>query len=402
MRRLKKAILTALAICCALPLQSGCWNRRELDDLAIQLGTAIDKVGSQYRVAVQVVIPGEVSARSSSSGISPVTLYHATAPTIFEAFRKLTETSPRKVYSAHVRVLVIGESLAREGIAKALDMFSRNPEARTDFYLMISRNTTAMQVLKTLTSLEKIPAENLFYALDTSAKNWSPTTTVTIEQLIEQLVKEAQSPVLTGVNIMGNPRKGEQLTNVEEIDPAAQQQFTGLAVFRKDKLVGWLNETHSRGYNYIMNNVKSSAGHLECPAGGLLTLETVRSYTRLKADVINGEPVITVKVKNISQISDVECRITLSDPQSIKEIEKSAAERLEAVIKSTVEHVQKKYGFDVFGFGQAVYRSHPREWKRMRENWNDKFRKLKVNYDVKIEVHKVGSTNDSFLNYIKE
>ncbi|WP_179090141.1 Ger(x)C family spore germination protein [Paenibacillus sp. FSL H8-0548] len=399
---MRKILLLWLAIGLGALLVTGCWNRRELDDLAIQLGTSIDKVGNQYRVAVQVVIPGEVAVRSSSTGISPVTLYHATAPTMFEAFRKLTETSSRKIYSAHIRVLVIGESLAREGIGEVLDMFSRNPEARTDFYLMVARNTSAMQVLKTLTSLEKIPAENLFYALDTSAKEWAPTTTVTIEKLIEELVTEGLSPVLTGVKMVGNVEHGEELANIQKIDPAARTRFIGLAVFRKDKLVGWLNEEQSRGYNYLMNNVNSSAGHLKCPEGGLIVLETLRSKTRIKADIQDGKPVMTVKVKNVSSVSDVECRIDLTSPETIKQLEKESEEKFKELMSSVINHVKERYGFDIFGFGHKLYQAHPREWEKRKEEWDEQFKQLEIKYDIDVQIHKIGTTNDSFLNYIKE
>jgi spore germination protein KC len=402
MAYLRKSLHICLALGLASLLLSGCWNRRELDDLAIQLGTSIDKIGNQYRVAVQVVIPGEVSVRTSSSGISPVTLYHATAPTVFEAFRKLTETSSRKIYSAHIRVLVLGESLAKEGIGEVLDMFSRNPEARTDFYLMVARNTTAMQVLKTITSLEKIPAENLFYALDTSAKTWAPTTTVSIEKLIEQLVTEGLSPVLTGVKVVGNAERGEELTNIQEIDPAARTRFIGLAVFRKDKLVGWLNEDQSRGYNYIMNNVKSSAGHLKCPKGGLITLETIRNTTHIKADIKGGKPVITVKLKNVSSVSDVECRIDLTKPETIKRLEKAAEERFVELMNSAVKYVKETYGFDIFGFGHQLFQAHPRAWEQRKDKWDEQFEQLEVKYEVDVQIHKIGTTRDSFLNYIKE
>jgi spore germination protein KC len=125
MVKINRIIAAALALLMVMLLTAGCWNRRELDELGIQLGTAIDKVGDNYRVAVQVVIPGEVSAKGTSSGNAPVTMYHAEAPTIFEAFRKLTETSPRKIYSAHIRVLILSEAVARAGVGKAIDMFSR-------------------------------------------------------------------------------------------------------------------------------------------------------------------------------------------------------------------------------------------------------------------------------------
>ncbi|NEW08530.1 Ger(x)C family spore germination protein [Paenibacillus sp. SYP-B3998] len=380
---------------------TGCWNRRELNELGIQMGTAIDKVGDQYQVTVQVVVPGEVSTRQSS-GRSTVTSYKATAPTLFEAFRKLTETSPRKIYSAHIRVLILGESLVKDGITNVLDILSRNPEARTDFYILVARDVPAEKVLKILTSLEKIPASHLFYSLDTSAKTWSPTTTVTLDQLIDQLVTEGLNPVLTGVKLLGDQLVGEEKKSVEEIKPAAMLRNVGLAVFKKDRLVGWLNEDESKGYNYIRDNVKSSAGHVSCPKGGLIGIETIRSHTKLKGTIVKGEPVIHITVRNESNVTDAECQINLDDPQTIALLEKESEDHLIDLMRLSIEDVRKKYNVDIFGFGQAIHQANPKVWNRLKADWDEIFLHLKVEYDVQITLKRIGTTVNSIKNDIKE
>lgn len=402
MNPIRRVVCCVLALGLCLALTTGCWNRKELNELAIQLATSIDKEGKEYRVATQVVIPSEISSKINSSGMAPVTLFQATAPTMMEAFRKMTESSSRKIYSAHLRVLVIGEEVAKNGLSEVLDLFSRNPETRTDFYLMVARNTSAMSILETLTMMERIPAENLFYSLDTSAKTWSPTTTVTIEQLIEHLVTEGSSAVLTGVELLGDKEEGKKITNVQEIKPSAHTRFSGLAVFRGDKLAGWLNENQSRGYNYILDNVQSSVGHVKCPSGGLIGLETLRNQTVVKADVVDGEPVITIKIINVNTVADSECEINLSDPEVIEALEQQSAEKLRGVIEQTILYSQKKFDFDVFGFGQTLYESHPREWRKLRKDWSSRYwPKLKINYDIKVQIHKIGTTRESFMNYLK-
>ncbi len=44
---------------------------------------------------------------------------------------------------AHLRMLVIGEELAKEDIDKHLDFFSRDPEVRTDFYMAVAEGISA-------------------------------------------------------------------------------------------------------------------------------------------------------------------------------------------------------------------------------------------------------------------
>jgi spore germination protein KC len=390
-------ILTILGL-----LLTGCWNRKELDELGIQMGTAIDKVGTDYQVTVQVVVPGEVSSRQSG-GRSTVALYKATAPTLFEAFRKLTETSPRKIYSAHIRALVLGESLAREGVADVLDLFSRNPEARPDFYIMVARGTRAEHVLSVLTPLEKIPAYNLFYSLDTSAKTWAPTTTVTMDQLMDDLTTEGKNPVITGVAIVGDVKAGGKKQSVEQIEPQAKLLNIGLAAFRRDRLVGWLTEEEAKGYNYIVNNVLSTVGHLKCPGGGLVALETIRTKTQIKGAIVDGKPVIRIKLTNQSNIGDVECNLDVTDKDTITMLQEEGKKRLIYLMQKSVSNVREKYKTDIFGFGEAIHRANPKLWNQsLKYTWKEQFLEVKVEYDLDVVIRRVGTTTDSIKKDIKE
>jgi len=399
---MSRRILIATVCIVLLSSLTGCWNRRELNTLAIQLGTGIDKVGDEYRMSVQVVDPSQVTeARAASSGRSPVVMYKSTAPTLLAAFRSLTETSPRKIYGAHIRVLVLGESLARDGISKVLDLLSRDSEIRTDFYIMVARGTTAEKILKVLTPLEKIPANKLFSSLDVSEKVWAPTTTFTLDQLISQMVVEGQNPVLTGVKIKGDPNRGESPINVNEIDPPAHLSLSGLAVFKGPRLVGWLNREESKGYNIIMDNVKSTATTLSCPDGGTIALEIMRSKTKVKGKVVNGVPRILVQVKTEANVGEVNCGLDMNDPETIKWLEKEGTHKGIELMEKSVQAAQSRYSSDIFGFGQAIYRSHPKYWESIQKDWTERFKRLQVDYTVDYVIRKIGTANNSFIQDVK-
>lgn len=398
-----KRIGLIMALCgMVAAVLSGCWNRRELNDLGIQMATAIDKVDGQYHLSAQVVVPSEVTKKSSTGTSAPVTMYKATAPTLFTAFRKLTEISPRKIYGAHIRVLVLGESLAKEGIAEAIDLLVRDQEVRSDFYVMIARDTPAENVLKVLTVLEKIPANNLFHSLDVSAKAWAPTTTVTLDQLIEKLISEGINPVLTGIRVIGDPNIGNDMQSVKRIDPAALLRFSGLAVMRKDRLVGWLNEEESKGVNYITNEVKSTAGYVKCPSGGLITLETIRSTTNMKGKIENGKPVVELHIVDESNIAEASCPIEIEDPEVVRKLEDEQRAKKIRLMKKAVEVVKRKYKVDIFGFGQAIYRTDPRAWSKLRNDWTNHFDDLEVRYDVQTYIRKTGKMKSSLKSKVKE
>lgn len=162
-----KRIVLVLCIC-LLPL-SGCWSSRELNELAITVAVGIDEVKDGIELTVQIINPGDIQAQTPTNGPS-VTTYSIKAASVMEALRKVTIESPRKIYLSHLRMLVLSEGIAKSGIAEVLDFFARDHEVRTDYFVVVAKNSRASSVLNVLTTIEKIPANYMFAALDTSQK----------------------------------------------------------------------------------------------------------------------------------------------------------------------------------------------------------------------------------------
>ncbi|NQX71400.1 Ger(x)C family spore germination protein [Paenibacillus alba] len=380
---------------------SGCWDRHELNDLAITVGIGFDTSGKQYLVTAQIVNPNEVAAKKGSGYSTPVTTLSATGVSTLEAVRKLTTMAPRKIFASHLRILVIGEDLARQGINKVMDGISRDHEVRSDFYIIVAKGTTASKVLKVLTPIERIPANKMFKTLETSEKSWSPTVSVQLDRFLTNLGDPTREAVLTGLVIKGYSKKGESRTNLNETSPLSILEYSGLALFKQDKLVDWLNEDESKGYNYIMGNVKSTMGHLTCPEGGTLSLEIIREKTKMKGKMVNGKPEINIHVFVEENVSEVQCHINLLDPQTIPELEGIAEANLTKIMYAVIQKAKQNKA-DIFGFGEAIEDVAPKTWTLMKSDWGNEFAKLKVKIDVDIQIRRVGTINNSLIERPEE
>lgn len=380
---------------------TGCWDRRELNEIAITLALGIDKVDEEFQLTAQVVVPSEVSMKQSS-GRSTVTLFQATGETIFEAFRKMTIDSPRKIYPGHLRMLVIGEELAKAGVGESLDLLSRDWELRSDFYVVVAKDKTAAEILNVTTPIESIPANKMFNTLKTSEENWAVTKGVTLDELLGDLITDGKDAVLTGIQVFGNQEVGSSKQNVESITPAAQIQYDYLAVFRQDKLVGWLNESESKGYNYIIDSVKSTVASISCPEEGKVSIEVINSKSELKGKINKGEPEVNVTIEVEGNVGEVECHIDLKDTKTIDALEKSYEKELKEIVHQTIETLQKQYKSDIFGFGQAIHRSNPKIWKKIKSQWDEIFPELTVNVEVDMKIYHTGTVSNSFLQKLEE
>lgn len=381
-------------------LLTGCWDRRELNELGITLAIGIDKVEDEYQVTAQVVVPSEISSKTST-GRSPVTLFQATGETVYEALRKITKISPRKIYPGHLRTLVLGEDIAEEGIAESLDLLSRDWEFRSDFFVVIAKDMTAGEVLNVTTTIENIPANKMFNTLKTSQASWAATNGFILDELIANLTSDGKEAVLTGILVTGEQKKGSSKQNVESITPPARIEYDELAVFKKDKLVGWLTEREARGYNAIVNEVQNTVTVISCSEEGKATLEIIQFDSKIKGNINKGKPVVDVNIKVKGNVGEVECQINLNDPQTIVELEKNTEKEMEESIKSTIETVQKQYKSDIFGFGNAIHRSNPKEWKKIKEQWDEEFPEMTANVKVDVKLVHTGTVGNSFLEEIE-
>ncbi|PAB56352.1 Ger(x)C family spore germination protein [Anaeromicrobium sediminis] len=398
---MKYKIIRLLILTIFISLLTGCWSKREINELAIATAIGIDKSEEGYLVTVQLINPGEVASEKTSTRTA-VTTYRTSGETILEALRRLTVETPRKIYMAHLRLLIYGEELAEEGIGETLDYFSRDHELRTDFYILVAKDTKAEKLLNVLTPVEQIPANKIFSSLEMSQKSWGPTHHVQLDELINSLVSKGKNPVLTGVSIKGEKEVGMSTKNLERVQPSTIVEITNIGGFRKDKLVGWLNEEESKGYNYIIGKVKSTIVVVSSNEKEKIAIELIRTNTKVKGKVEDGEPKIDVELWTEATIGDAGSEMDLSKSENIYKLEKKLGEKIKKAMEAAVNKAQTDLKSDIFGFGEAIHRADPKSWSKLEKYWDRRFENLEVNIKVIAKIRRQGTITKSFYKEVKE
>ncbi|MBP1994820.1 Ger(x)C family spore germination protein [Paenibacillus eucommiae] len=399
---MKKKTILFLCFLVAVMLLTGCWSRHELNTLGIVVGIAIDKADKQYEVSVQIVNPSEISTQKTrGSGRTPITVFSAKGDTVAEAVRKLTSVTPRETYFSHVRIFILSEPLAREGVSKLLDYISRDHEFRTDFYFTIAKGSSAKEVLSFMTAVDKISSNKMFNSLEIAEKEWSPVTTIRLDDLIKSIMIKGNNSAITGMRILGNKKVSGTNKNLESVVPPAILQASGLAVFNKDKMVGWLDDTESKGYTNLTDRLQRTVVNVACPKGGKLSVDVTRAQTKFKGKVENGKPSIQVITRVEANVSDAECQIELKKAETLtyleKEVEKEMKDHSEAALKKA-----KKLKTDIFGFGEAIHRAAPDYWKKVEKEWGQHFQELSADIQVDVRIKRLGTIGEPLINKLKE
>ncbi|MGO4108502.1 Ger(x)C family spore germination protein [Paenibacillus sp. YAF4_2] len=387
----------AISMLCLLML-SGCWSRRELNELLIVLGVGVDWEDGHYLVSYQVVNPSEISNQKKAGDRPPSTLFQGRGRTLFEAARSVTAEAPRKVYMGHLQMYVIGEEAARRGIKELVDSAARDNETRLDFNFIVAKGTKAEDVLKLYTPVEKLPSYSMQQSLKTSEKNWAPTIAVTLDEALNKLSVQGDELALTGIRVIGSPDVGETKQNVETFMPPSRFRYSGIAAFKEDKLIGWLNEKESKGYTDITNNLDSTSIALACGDKRFLGVEVSSSDSKIKTKVVDGNPEVEISIRTEGNIVERTCTdIDLSDPKTIERLQKETKQSILANVEAAVARA-KEIKSDIFGFGVQLGKEHAAFWKQIQDQWSDEyFPQLKVDYKIEMYIRKTGTTENSTI-----
>jgi spore germination protein KC len=400
---MKKIIVLILLLIHIIPLLSGCWNQKELNDLAFVMAMGIDKgKDKRFDVTFQLVNPGNVSSGQGGSGQGlPIAVYKASGDTLTEAARKATKKVSRRLYYAHTNIIVISEKLAREGIYNIIDAFEREPEFRTTTEIIIANDSTAEEIVSTLTILDKLPTSKIKKELNTTEKLLGENIKVNVDDLVSALVSKGRQPMISGYKLVGDKEESRKADNLNTTTTMAYLKADGLAVFNDGKLKGWIKNDNARGAVWILNKVKSTDINLDWKGKkAALNLTPLRSKTKVTAKIKNGKPIIQVILEEESIISEVNTSINLDNPATIQEIEKIMGEEIEKEIMNSIKAAQRQK-CDIFGFGEKVHLANPKLWKKIEKNWDEQFANTKVTVKVYSYNRRAGIRRDPFLNLME-
>ncbi|MGG3157750.1 Ger(x)C family spore germination protein, partial [Priestia megaterium] len=209
----RKGVFLLLILTMTLFLTS-CWSKKELTDLAIVAAMGIDKTkDGRYHLTLQIINPGNVAGIQGGGGGTqspPITIYSASGDNLVEASRRASGSISRRLYYAHTNLMVVGEELAKEeGINTLVDAFDRDPEFRNTSTIVIANHSTAADLVKTLTPVDKIPANKVLKTLEFTERKWGENIKTSLQEVMKSLESPGRGTVVSGFRLVGNPQQAQ-------------------------------------------------------------------------------------------------------------------------------------------------------------------------------------------------
>ena len=371
-------------------LTTGCWNYNELNSLAITTAMAIDKKDDKYEVSI-LIANSRNKQSSSENGESQTVVYSATGDTIADAMKNIDLENPRQTYIGHLAALIINEEVAKEGLIDVLDLLLRNSESTKRFFVAIARENKAKDILKIVSPLESFPAQTISTNIKTSSESQAVSVSVIYSDFIKTMLAKGIEPVLPTIKVEGNAEKGAKNSNLEQTDPMGQLKLDTVAIFNKDKLIGYATKDESKGINLALNKIDAMIIKYKCKKNYLVAeISGVTSKIDVK---INNNIEPSIKIKASGDIIENNCDIDLTNPDVINDVEKDVEKQIKNLVTKGIKYIQSKK-VDSIGIGNLVYRQYPNYYKKI-DDWNNYFSNLDVNIKVDANIKSKGSIKKS-------
>ncbi|MED4256673.1 Ger(x)C family spore germination protein [Priestia megaterium] len=392
-------LLVLLSVFLLVPL-AGCWSSHEIEERSLGVGVALDK-GKESMIekefdeqgggyarknlitsTYQLITPQVASSTTKQGGPQQKSYVNVseTGDSAFQMLRELSLRSDTPLTSPHMKVMVIGEALARSySLEQLVDQSLRDNDFRPSCLMFISKGR-ASDTLESKTAGE-IPA----FRLAGMVENAYRTTRILPPMPLIKLESKIQS------------RSSFLLQNVVSANGEIKFAGAGIIKGKTNKMIGFLNEEELDGLTWITGKGKGGlVKSFDKKTGQLIVyeIESMKSY--IQPHVKGNNISFDVHIESVGRLSEswMTSGSTFNN-QFLQNAQKTSEKKVKHLVRNTVEKMQKEYQVDVAGFGNRLRIKHPRVWMRVKENWDQTFSEVPINYDVKLMIKDYGASGST-------
>ncbi|MEW8978342.1 MAG: Ger(x)C family spore germination protein [Symbiobacterium sp.] len=384
----------AVALLLLLPLLTGCWSRRELNDLALVVSVGIDLVEpAVYEVTLGVAGPGAAGSGAAGAGggqqggeRQPVKIVVTERGRSFAGILRAVELRlPRRINLTHALWVVVGERLAEHGIGDSLDFILRAPEFRLQGMIMMIRGRSVRELLE---------AHPLMEALESKALTEIAQARIGLEMRLWEFFSaratEYRAAMLPIVELVDTPDAG----------PIGQRyvaKLGGAAIMREDRVVLYLDAQEVRAIKWLRGHGREGVITVPCgeePGAQDISFRITRASVRTRTAVKGNRPHFDLILQGRLRVSEMQCPRPLTDQQVQAELVARAEQELQDLVMQVIRKLQEAEVDPLF-FGERIRALYPGVWRQVGgKNWGKTWRESPVHLTVDLRLDTTGLMSD--------
>ncbi len=353
---------------------SGCWDARDLGKMDIAIISAHDLVreGEKTKGKDQVMITFLAPVMDKNTQEKSLIIKTA-GETVGDA-RAARANRYSMISTSEIRSTLFGESLARQGLSDSMDILFRNPFlsyqasiAITEGYagdILKMKPKTSVNIGESVNSLlEAVPEQNF-------------VPRVTLIDFRKDEHNYGRNPVLPILS-----KKGDD-----------DVEISGLAVFRKDRMVGKLDLDQMK-YLTLLRGEKARGVITYLQPGTEDVYITLQGANSRKVDVelVEDKAYIIIDVFLLADILEVQKNYLFDeDTERLQLTQEGAEDYISARCGEVLAYLQNEYQVDALNTGAAARARYGKEIELL--DWDRLFDEADITVNTHVKIRNYGAT----------
>lgn len=372
---MKRKLFWILPLCMAV-LLCGCSGSAPLSKRIIVQNAGVDKVDGQYLLSLNAFVAED--AGEENPDITSTQFFSHAGDTIVDAIANLGLVTGRIPFFSHNEVVVIGEDTAKESIAGPMGFFMEFFECRAGTNVFIARGS-AEEVIACKSGDTAVPAKNFQELSQTGAVSG---------KVINKTVYDVGAAI-------GNPAMDLCLPCVSaeeyEEDGEIKKRISagGTALFRDDRLVGYLDEIETKGYLILSGDVQRLSMDTAVDGYGTITVDFRSIKTGVHITFQGEQPLIRVTVEAEGEpVEKLNLNGKTLDNTFYERLREEAERMLEQAMRSALQKTTA-LRTDPYGFGTIVWREYPDFWESHSGEWRDLLAQAEFDFSIRSNIRQI-------------
>lgn len=376
MSKIAKLFCIILCIVIIMLTLTGCYDNREIEDLAYVVAIGIDEAdNNMFNLTFQTAVPKSVTKGEGET----TDIKTFKTDNFLSGFRKTGRYLSKKINLSHTKIIVVSEEIAKKGLQPFLNGLQNYMELRPNVNIIVSANGAKNYIESLQPKLLASPTK--FY--DMMFKSYQTDFRVPSSQLGDYLYRIHSSgaqPVTIYTDVDNNvidSKKPETDKPAEEADKGKKNMSVkGLAVFNGDKMTGSLDSAETSIYALMTGSIDSIKLEVKDPLDERYKiLSNIRKdkSSKTSVQVYGIKPQINIEFNLHADIEAVQSNINYSDPAKLQKVQKEYEDYIKNVMNGLLTKASYEYKSDIFGFGQIAKKNYMyiSQWERVK--WHEIF-----------------------------
>lgn len=364
--------LISLTLCCILFLTS-CWDQRLLKESKIVYSSGYDLEKDNDILVTTVIRTNAQSSSDPTQAKSTNVILNSKGKTLSDNRLKLHRMIPGNYATNKLRVLVLGNTLAKQDIYPIFDIVYRDPRSSLGAKVVVAKGR-ADEILDLKMVEETLIGEDILNLI-TTAEQQTIVPEENVQSICTLIFDPGDDVVLPLIQ-----KNEEKVVSIAGLALFNGHKYTGYNLLDEEPTLLLLLKNQLKKYARFTLEVNPNKKDIR---ERYISIQVKKNKPKMKISVSKKNK-ITINMNLKLEVEALEYpKDKLYSTKEVKKLNKELSKQLTIKTEKVIKKLQKS-NCDALGIGRQLISFHPKVWKKI--DWNKEYPNIliKPNVDVKI------------------